>query len=607
MRSITIFLILILLPSSAFPATINAGRTSGVAPLAVHLYDSDVPASNGSAQTFHTREYVWQFGDPGSGTWSLTTGKSKNIAYGPVAFHVYETPGTYTIKLIVRDASGVIGTDTETITVTDPDTVFEGSNTICYSDTSSFTGCPIGATHVQTTDLSTIELTDGKRHLFRRGGNWTLSSDVPSTDGPGPTIVGAFGTGDNPAFVTAGNASIVDKQDKQNWRLMDLTLTDSLGTHSAISGIDLDFQHWLVMRVHITGYEVSWGWSHWNDSTPMTIDQMAIVECTFQEAGLHCFYGGAERLAIIGSIFHESGDSHLVRVWQAYRSVIQHNRMDSANIANSNGRLALKLHGPDDEYEDPEHCTPTPGTGCLENYTAFTVVSDNIFGSSGPWPVAIAPQSEAADSRLSDIIFERNYLVRDWGYNNVNVNRHLHVVGDYISVRNNIFDATGASEDYVAVVLKEYTDYVDHPTGNRVMNNTIYRSDASTDWLYGISIGPDVIGTTVKNNLVSFAAATGPHAAVNDLGTGTIASHNFEIDDPLFVDPDNVTPLDRDFSLQSGSAAIDAGTTVFVLDDYPGARRVGLPYDAGAYEYGAPFEDIAHKNPIIPNLLLLLL
>jgi hypothetical protein len=243
---------------------------------------------------------------------------------------------------------------------------------------------------------------------------------------------------------------------------------------------------------------------------------MSIVESTFRKSSLHCFYGGAERLAIIGSVFHESGTSHLVRVWQGYRSVIQHNRLDSADIADeaaTNGRQALKFHGPDDVYGDPEHCTPAPGNICLENYTAFAVVSDNIFGSSGPYPVSIAPQSEAADSRLSDIMFERNYLVHDWGINTPPnpVNRHLHVVGDYISIRNNIFDSTDASYDYQGVILRAFPGYVDEPTGSFVINNTFYRSDAPDDFLYGIYVGEGVIGATVQNNLASFPLAYFPH------------------------------------------------------------------------------------------------
>ena len=76
-----------------------SSRVSGVAPLAV-FFDATGTTASSTPRPFHDLEYRWDFGDVGSGTW--TTGSSagvssRNTATGPVAAHVFETPGTYTI------------------------------------------------------------------------------------------------------------------------------------------------------------------------------------------------------------------------------------------------------------------------------------------------------------------------------------------------------------------------------------------------------------------------------------------------------------------------------------------------------------------------------
>ncbi len=128
-----------------------------------------------------------------------------------------------------------------------------------------------------------------------------------------------------------------------------------------------------------------------------------------------------------------------------------------------------------------------------------------------------------------------------------------------------------------------------HPkAGVRLLNNTLYRSDASNDFNDGIVINAGCADTVARNNLLSAPDVTGPVALIADSGTGTTATNNQVIDNPNFTDPDNADPLSRDFTLQTGSLAINQGSTVEVLDDYADLRRTGLIYDLGAHEHGAP-------------------
>lgn len=105
--------------------TAAASRTGGVAPLGV-FFNADVDSLT---QAFHLLEYTWDFGDPAGGTWA-DSGASKNTDKGPVAAHVFETAGDYTVTLTVRDSTGIVGTRTFLIIVDDPDDEYTGSGTV---------------------------------------------------------------------------------------------------------------------------------------------------------------------------------------------------------------------------------------------------------------------------------------------------------------------------------------------------------------------------------------------------------------------------------------------------------------------------------------------
>ena len=80
-----------------------------------------------------------------------------------------------------------------------------------------------------------------------------------------------------------------------------------------------------------------------------------------------------------------------------------------SSLQSDSGRQALKMHGPS------ENEVNSTNWDRLKSRTEYTIISDNIFGSSGPWPVSLGPQNEQEDERLSNIIFERNRYCGDFG------------------------------------------------------------------------------------------------------------------------------------------------------------------------------------------------
>lgn len=570
--------------SAGASATILPSRASGVAPLYVN-FATDYVGTLGD-RAFHDYAFAWSFGDPTSGTWG-TNGRSRNAALGPVAAHVFETPGTYTVTLSVRDASGILASGQAQIVVSDPEVIYAGTQTTCVSYTADFTGAPAGARQVTTHDLSTITqyATAGSRILFRRGGQWSTAGGLTWPENAGPVTIGAFGAGSSPNIqgifgnapritVTAGGFMPMDF--KQDWRIMDLHLVDPTRTLGTFGGAE-ELQRQLYLRLKIEGFDTALGWSHWNTRRLLPLDEMAIVSCDLSNGGDHSLYVGSERLAILGCRAWDAHTSHVVRVWQAYRGVIAHNEISGSSLDNTAGRHALKFHGPKET-----ELSPANANGHLRVRSSHTVVSDNVFGSSGPWPIHIAPQDGGSDERLSHILFERNRYVAEFGSQSATpLQIALRICARHITVRNNILDGSNIGNSFRGIaVLQDGVEPA--PEGIGIYHNTIYRSSTAVNTCTAIEIGAEVQNSMVRNNLVSFPVATNGRL-LNNLSAGTASSHNLLTATPLFVAPDLAGPLTRDFRLQSGSPGLGAGTAVPVFDDFDGNVRPQTP-DLGAFE-----------------------
>ncbi len=148
-----------------------------------------------------------------------------------------------------------------------------------------------------------------------------------------------------------------------------------------------------------------------------------------------------------------------------------------------------------------------------------------------------------------------------------------------------MFDGSNSSVDYAAITVTHYPTYMPNPVGVMIYNNTIFRSDAANDNNSGIIIHSGARGTIVRNNLISFPNVSGPVSVVSNNGQETKLSNNLRLDNAMFVNPLATDPLLRDFGLQNGSGAQNAGIQVPVFDDYLGISRQQVQqYDVGAYE-----------------------
>jgi hypothetical protein len=567
---------------------ISASRISGVAPLMVHFDTNYDDTSLQYSADFHEYLYTWDFDD--SGTW--WNGKSKNKAIGALAAHVFETPGVYTVSCIKKSGITVIGYDEIEITVSDPDTVYAGTATTCVNPDGDddFTNAPADSRHVSTDDLTIITqyATEGSRVLFKRGCSWTVPSVLswPNTTGSNPTIIGAYGTGveadsqgiysNNPSFTVSDNIGFMSLSGKRNYKVMDLTII-GYSSHAVLGGAETQ-QDQLLLRLNVSGGTVAVNWTTWNDADCTQNDLLGMVSCNMSNNGIYNVYTVSQRLVSLGNIIEGltgGAAEHSYRVGMSWKGVISNNRTSGAGATYDHFTLRSQSIG-----------TPAPGTSTITKYTEYTILSDNIFGGSGSFSVTLYPNT-GQDGRLSNIIFERNLLSTQHNPSVTKVNSLIHAALRHSTIRNNIFDMTGCAtdENCQAIGLLQLSG-TPAPEQVYVYNNTAYRGDESSLTQRFITIEESVISATIRNNLISCPNNIGSVVTVYNLSEGEITeSNNQSIDDPEFIDPDNETPLSRDFNIGAISTAISAGTVVPVYEDFEENIRPNGDYDIGAYEY----------------------
>lgn len=590
---------------------LTASRTTGVAPLGVN-FTAGVPASVPGSRPFHDLDYVWDFGDPSGNVWAVSR-KSKDTAQGPVAAHVFETPGTYTVTLTTSDQGGPISVETVQITIQNPDLVYSGTNTICICDTTSndFAGCPNGAQQISTDDVSDIKsaVASKRRILLHRGSSWSSDGLDPSETRigysiVGPVTIGAYGNCTDPDErgicenapvvnlnypITYGDPEYEYKtffsiSRASDWRIKDISFIGNYD-YDIMAGGAIDIGPFLFLRLKTTGFRLAISISL---SQSTGHDQLMVVDSDLSDAYINVMYAGYENMAVMGNSFRDARTSHVVRIWQAYNAVISHNCISGASLDNNNGRHALKLHGVSEDKLTDQYGT--------RERTSFVVLADNVFGTSGPWSVCIGPQDSLNDQRLTDIIVEKNRFFADYGnLSSRLVSRPLTVWARDVSVRNNIFDGNGSDPSYAAVVI-EQRGIEPLPSGIMVSNNTIYKTDFDNiqgAWNYfaGVQVENTAGNIGVFNNLAVFPENSKGEliAIIRNMDDSHVTeSNNLLIQNSYsgLKMPDLPNHLKRDFSLLNNSPAIDQGATIQLLRDFAGVLRpVNGVFDIGAFEY----------------------
>jgi hypothetical protein len=387
-----------------------------VAPCAV-IFSADGTTDSAVTLPYHECLYYWDYGDSAQETeywqYGATPGtKSKNHDLGPIAGHVYTEPGEYTVTLTVLDAYGNINTTTQAITVTDPDVIFAGTNTICVSGDGNFDGAPAGCVQVPTVGHLNAYRADGKRYLFKTGQTFTAGAAVGFQLINYKNIqIGAFGDPSLPKpvldttiasgsiFYLWGNKNIID-----NFQIYGLKLSNP-NDDDTITGVKIvmDSQTNSILSEygHMTYYDLE----TFNLRLPgLSGKGCAVVNCYGNISGaggaVGMFGSNISESMWVGNYANNFGRAeHVSRIQGGRRCFLAHN--DYRNPA-TNGKHCLTIRGstssiagqvinawPANAARDYGNINkPSAPNGFL--YRVCDIVGDRKTGATEPtWPTTI--------------------------------------------------------------------------------------------------------------------------------------------------------------------------------------------------------------------------
>lgn len=584
----------------------TANRVYGPAPLSVFFDAIDaVPGMNTtgvfqppawpgtSVRDIAAIDYVWTFGEtvsPGIDNWTHS-GKSKNVAFGAIAQHTFETPGTYSVDLMMWNSFGFPVQYRQTVTVTNPESPPASggfSGVTYYVDPAAVNDAGDGLTTgtawktlVRAINRSaaggganSLFGSDGPRRILLKAGvTHTVAADLgyeTSAVLAGPFHIGRYGVGSNPLidFTNSGDSFNLWTS-VSNLTIVDVDMRGHASTGTLLSEFG---RYGLYLRGTLSGPQTIFGSS--GAGTP-AYNAPCIQECTFNSFGAASggsVYGfglftspGAElakNCAIMGCTFAAGSANHRHTIGRSYygRSVYQHNLF---NIDTQD--LGVKI---------------VQSRGDL---VEFVIVSDNTF-VNGCNDFALRVEYESGDAWtggvMRNVIAERNKFSVFTGGNN---QRFIKCESPFITVRNNTADLTG---DTGSGVFFNFRRGIEHltplppaPDHARVENNTLYRSDTRATMALVSSDGGSAAPAappSCKNNLLY-----GPN--VTSVTVGSTDASGDLIGNPSFVNAGT-----GDFHLSAGSPAATGAVESMARWDADNILRPKYPQipkrARGAYE-----------------------
>jgi PKD repeat protein len=404
------------LPSLALAAPqaqIAASRTSGPAPLAVFFDATATTDTNSSVDPFRQLGYRFDFADSLAGTWG-TTGESKNQQVGgPLAAHVFDSPGTYRVSVTARDADGNSSVANVTITVLSPDESYSGTRTVCLSRTTDVAGCPGGAQRI-TGATAWPAFQSGYRYLLRRGQDFSALGNVnfgSSSAGLSDAQLGAYGSGEKPivrdVYIQSGYSGVSTGHNRVV--VMDLNARNifqvRVGRDVLLYRNSLLSQGMIEFAV-LWGYDLERATGTWRNPENIflvenVIDRNFNTSANENPSGVT---GNGVRIALLGNTITRTAQ-HNVRLWQGAKVVIAHNNI--TGVTSESIRHALKIHSNGlDAISETISAPQLPRQRSSE-----LVIADNNFGSSTSpvnWITAIGPENLESIQGTERVIFEDN-------------------------------------------------------------------------------------------------------------------------------------------------------------------------------------------------------
>lgn len=525
-----LLIILLLVSTAASGATLLPIRVPNTSTITLSLVLSRSSCTapcgligNGSSSTdsatiypFHEVAYKWDWGDDQGVFWLFganPNANNRNISYGGIGAHVYDIPGTYTVRLTGTNAAGSTSTTT-TVTIADPNVVFSGTNTICVkqsggADCSTF-GIS-GANQQTTANCSTILgfVTSGKRVLLNRGQNVTCGSVVQFGAITGAQL-DAYGTGAKPIVTWAsGDLLSFGSNTASNVSIANISLDGgSNGSNTAImAGGGIHPSQITVYNVDVNHFgrgAVEWDGAEWVVANVNAANFTSSIAIPFfnQQNGKGA--GPWSYSALLGS----SADLSPNAGFETFRSPFCRfcAITDNTLTGPTTSFAAFKFHG--------------ISTGGVYDGTPTEYVSINynkIVEAGASVVVEVKPQNSGSDERIQNVVFERNWVI---GKSASNV--ELWWQCQTCTIRDNIIRT--ANSTVGGVWLNRVSASAPTNNLNFIYNNTFYNTSSFA--FIGVNIDSTATNTTVKNSLCWSPSSSSASTVINNAGASTTASNN---------------------------------------------------------------------------------
>jgi PKD repeat protein len=344
------------------------------------------------------------------------------VAGGPLGAHVYTSPGTYTVTLVVNDGTSSRQTTT-TITVIDQDTFYSGK-TICVSTDGSTGWGPSGATYTTTIpDLSYNTTLSGYRILFKRGQDFSgdAASTINITTNLTDAMIGAAGSGADPIITSCTIGSYRPQAaDSPIWPDR-ITLANLYCKNGYVIGGYGSHHLAYQCTVDPACTNVDIGWSaYYMFSDPYQFIPIAQWEIPKYHIAYECYHPGSATtsytlfgqgtyMAIMGCTMSQVM-YHNMRFTQIYKCLIAGNVLEG--ISPNSSYHTLKLHGTTTD-PFPNSLTDPTSSGWASQYN---VIQYNKFGSTSctfPWLIALSPENDTSVEGVADCLVLNNTFVRN--------------------------------------------------------------------------------------------------------------------------------------------------------------------------------------------------
>jgi hypothetical protein len=559
--------------SGSLTPVITASRTTCAAPCVVFFDATKTTSLMGN--DYVNAGFDWNFD-----TSKVDPAAAHQQAIGFGVGHVFETPGTYQVGVIARDAAGHAGSSTVSITVS----ALTGATYYVAS-----TGNDKNAGTTMAQPLATFAAAIAKAGpnvsvLFRRGDTFSTGSKTLQISSTGPCLIGAYSDPASPSSAapilssatTGGTSALLNILGASDTRLADVHIVSA----GASDGITVTGSpNTLVERVEIEGV----GKGANTEAGQVLYSETASNPTFFVDCHLHDFIGtgfygnNVSHLAIIGTTIERFGDGeHGVRVQGGTFSFVASNTIVSNDT--SPAMSGITIRGDNTNIVVANNHTNRLIEFLPQNETSLEHVVNGLADSNLINDTRAMPQFPSMNVTAQHIVIRNNVMVN--GTAAVAVAGHPLLPKNFVDqlyIYNNTayFFPTTFPVDYGANLVS-----IGGTTGSMVVQNNIFAHGLTLTNEQTAFINTDKMATVTENHNLGYAPK-GQGTWKPGTGAGDVVGN------PMFVstDPNNANA----FRLSTGSGATDLGVSVPVYQDSAGSPRPsGAGWDIGAFELQSP-------------------